>query len=153
MSARARLALLLLAASAALALAAPAVAPAHPLGNFTTNQLTQVRIDRDQVRVHYVLDQAEIPTFQQVQRFDADDSGAIEGSERGPVLDEILAEVRSGLALSEDGRPLRIGRAEQVRLSYPAGPGRADADPGRGRPGGPAPRSRGRRRARQSRLR
>jgi ABC-type nickel/cobalt efflux system permease component RcnA len=123
MSARARSALLLLAAALALALAAPAVAPAHPLGNFTTNQLTQVRIDRDQVRVHYVLDQAEIPTFQQVQRFDADGNGRIDGAERGPLLDEILAEARGGLALSEDGRRLRLGRAEHVRLSYPPGQG------------------------------
>ena len=56
---------------------------AHPLGNFTTNQLAQVRIDERQARVHYVLDQAEIPTFQQVQRFDASGNGTIEGADRG----------------------------------------------------------------------
>ena len=54
---------------------------AHPLGNFTINHLTRLSIERDTVRVHYVLDMAEIPTFQalgaqsasqsQTQRVDA----------------------------------------------------------------------------------
>ncbi len=77
--------------------ASPALA--HPLGNFTTNQLAQVRIDERQARVHYVLDQAEIPTFQQIQRFDESGNGTIEGAERRPLLDSELAEISSGLEL------------------------------------------------------
>ena len=61
---------------------APSPASAHPLGNFTINHLSQVRISSDRVEVHYILDQAEIPTFQERQRFDSDGSGAIEGPER-----------------------------------------------------------------------
>ena len=102
-------------------LAAPATA--HPLGNFTTNQLVEVRIDRDAAHLHYVLDQAEIPTFQQVQRLDADGDGSIEGSERGAVLDEALAEARAGLQLEVGGRSVRVGRAENAALSYPPGQG------------------------------
>ena len=81
-----RLATLVASAASLLALGAALAAPtamAHPLGNFTTNQLAQVRIDEGQARVHYVLDQAEIPTFQQIQRFDASGNGTIEGAERG----------------------------------------------------------------------
>jgi nickel/cobalt exporter len=37
---------------------------AHPLGNFTINHLTKLAFDRDRVVVHYVLDMAEIPTYQ-----------------------------------------------------------------------------------------
>lgn len=54
---------------------------AHPLGNFTINHLTKLSVKHDTVRVHYVLDMAEIPTFQalgvqnasqsQTQRVDA----------------------------------------------------------------------------------
>jgi nickel/cobalt exporter len=105
------------------ALAIPAIAGAHPLGNFTTNQLTQVRVDGDQVRVHYVLDQAEIPTFQQLQRYDADGNGAIEGPERRPLLREVLGEVSSGLQLSAGDRPLRLSAARNVELSFPPGQG------------------------------
>ena len=39
-------------------------ASAHPLGNFTINHLTKLSVERDALRVHYVLDMAEIPTFQ-----------------------------------------------------------------------------------------
>jgi nickel/cobalt exporter len=110
----------LLAYGAALT-ASPALA--HPLGNFTTNQLAQVRIDEGQVAVHYVLDQAEIPTFQQIQRFDASGNGTIEGAERRPLLDSDLAEISSGLELTADGRPLRLGAPRDPKLSFPSGQG------------------------------
>ena len=96
---------------------------AHPLGNFTTNQLAQVRIDERQARVHYVLDQAEIPTFQQVQRFDAGGNGTIEGAERGPFLRSELAEISSGLELTADGERLTLGPPRNARLSFPPGQG------------------------------
>jgi nickel/cobalt transporter (NicO) family protein len=110
----------LLASGAALT-ASPAMA--HPLGNFTTNQLAQVRIDEGQARVHYVLDQAEIPTFQQIQRFDASGNGTIEEAERGPLLESELAEISSGLELTADGRPLRLGQPHDPKLSFPPGQG------------------------------
>ena len=44
--------------------AMPAVAQAHPLGNFTVNRYSLVQLDRGSVRVTFVLDEAEIPTFQ-----------------------------------------------------------------------------------------
>jgi ABC-type nickel/cobalt efflux system permease component RcnA len=39
-------------------------ASAHPLGNFTINHLAEIRPQRGELRIHYVLDIAEIPTFQ-----------------------------------------------------------------------------------------
>ncbi|MDB5026981.1 MAG: ABC-type uncharacterized transport system, permease component [Candidatus Eremiobacteraeota bacterium] len=48
-------------AVAVLAIAGPATA--HPLGNFTVNHLSRITVDRDAVRVRYVLDLAEIPAF------------------------------------------------------------------------------------------
>ena len=69
------------AVTAATFAAPPALA--HPLGNFTINQLAQVRIAPGEARIHYVLDQAEIPTFQQLQRYDAEpDSSIFEGVSR-----------------------------------------------------------------------
>ena len=47
------------------ALAVPAVAAAHPLGNFTTNHYSRVVASGDRIYVLYVLDLAEIPTFQE----------------------------------------------------------------------------------------
>jgi nickel/cobalt transporter (NicO) family protein len=45
-------------------LAFAANAAAHPLGNFTVNRYAGIEVSGDRVYVHYVLDLAEIPTFQ-----------------------------------------------------------------------------------------
>jgi hypothetical protein len=50
--------------AAALALTA-APAAAHPLGNFSTNHLTVVRVGAERIDVRYILDLAEIPTFRE----------------------------------------------------------------------------------------
>src|SRR5262249_49057671 len=46
------------------ALIAPSVAVAHPLGNFTVNRFSRVEVSGPRIYVVYVLDLAEIPTFQ-----------------------------------------------------------------------------------------
>jgi ABC-type nickel/cobalt efflux system permease component RcnA len=56
-----RLALLV---AALAALAVPALAAAHPLGNFTVNRFSRIEVSGSRVYVRYVLDLAEIPTFQ-----------------------------------------------------------------------------------------
>ena len=56
---------LLLFALCAAVLVAPAAAQAHPLGNFTINRFAGVELAGDRVYVHYVLDLAEIPTYQE----------------------------------------------------------------------------------------
>jgi ABC-type nickel/cobalt efflux system permease component RcnA len=49
-------------------LAVPASAAAHPLGNFTVNRFSAVELSGGAVYVHYVLDLAEIPTYQEGDR-------------------------------------------------------------------------------------
>lgn len=46
------------------ALAAPVAASAHPLGNFTVNRFSRVESADGRIYVRYVLDMAEIPTYQ-----------------------------------------------------------------------------------------
>ena len=45
---------------------------AHPLGNFTVNRYARIEVYKDRVRLHYVLDLAEIPTFQALPGIDRD---------------------------------------------------------------------------------
>jgi nickel/cobalt transporter (NicO) family protein len=47
------------------ALVTPATGAAHPLGNFTVNRYSGVELSGRDVYVHYVLDLAEIPTYQE----------------------------------------------------------------------------------------
>jgi len=50
------------------AVALPAAAQAHPLGNFTVNRFSAIEASGDRVYVTYVLDLAEIPTYQEGDR-------------------------------------------------------------------------------------
>jgi nickel/cobalt transporter (NicO) family protein len=97
-------------AVALVALLAPAVAGAHPLGNFSINHLVSVRISSDRVDLGYILDQAEIPTFQE------------RGLQRPQVLTRKRAEVRRNLHLVVDGRPVPLAIGRGV-LSAPPGQG------------------------------
>ena len=101
--------LLLVAALALLALAAPA--GAHPLGNFSVNHLTVVRVSSDRVDVRYVLDQAEIPTFQE------------RGLPPARVLARKRADVARGVTLTVGGRPVALTLRPGGRLSFPRGAG------------------------------
>jgi nickel/cobalt transporter (NicO) family protein len=119
------LALLITAAltGAALLAATPGSAHAHPLGNLSINHLSQVRISDGAAEVHYILDQAEIPTFQEIQRYDSDGSGAINGAERASFLDRKLDEIAPQLELTADGRPVPLGAPRDAKLEFPPGQG------------------------------
>src|SRR5205823_12986214 len=55
---------LTLIALAAATLVWPALASAHPLGNFTINRFSRIEASGPRLYVRYVLDMAEIPTYQ-----------------------------------------------------------------------------------------
>lgn len=73
---------------------------AHPLGNFTINHYARLQVAADQIRVRYILDFAEIPTFQEKQNMDADSNGEISASERVGYLDARLPRLVENLTLS-----------------------------------------------------
>jgi nickel/cobalt transporter (NicO) family protein len=86
-------------------------ASAHPLGNFSVNHLTKVTISSDRVEARYVLDQAEIPTFQE------------RGLSPAEVLARKRAEVEQGLTLEVNGRPAALRPADAAQIDFPAGQG------------------------------
>ena len=53
-----------LALAGGLVLLVPAIALAHPLGNFTVNHYAGIRVEPDRIVLDLVIDEAEIPTFQ-----------------------------------------------------------------------------------------
>ena len=59
------------------AAAAGGVASAHPLGNFTINRASGLDLSRGTVRVMYVVDMAEIPTYQETPRIDTNGDGTV----------------------------------------------------------------------------
>jgi ABC-type nickel/cobalt efflux system permease component RcnA len=56
-------------------------AAAHPLGNFTVSRYAGVHLAPGQARVDYVVDMAEIPTFQAIETIDDDGDGVLAEAE------------------------------------------------------------------------
>ncbi len=84
-------------------------AGAHPLGNFSINHLSFVSVARGSVAIRYVLDQAEIPTFQ----------------ERGLRPTQVVArkehEVLTRLLVTRNGRRMALTIVGSPALSHPPG--------------------------------
>jgi ABC-type nickel/cobalt efflux system permease component RcnA len=93
---------------------------AHPLGNFSISQYSGIRVTSDAIEVRYLVDMAEIPTFQEIQ-----DTGIV--PDRGhpslaPYLARRVERLRDGLLVEVDGRrlPLQTGYSEVL---FPPGAG------------------------------
>jgi ABC-type nickel/cobalt efflux system permease component RcnA len=112
---------LLVAGVAALALAAgvPA-ATAHPLGNFTVNQYSGIEVAPGDVSVRFVLDMAEIPTLQELQRLDALKGADPDPARFGAVSADLVRQIAPRLHLSVDGREVRLVPGTGI-LSFPPG--------------------------------
>ena len=102
--------ILVLAALAALAL--PVAASAHPLGNFTINRFSRIEPSGDRIYVLYVLDMAEIPTFQAKSTVSA---GGARAYAQG-----LARSIGRGLDLSVDGRRLALHPLRNA-LAFPPG--------------------------------
>ena len=87
---------LVLVVVSACALLVPAVASAHPLGNFTINKFARIEVSGHRLYVRYVVDMAEIPTLQRV-----------------PVS-------IGALRVTVDGKPVRL-RVTRTALAHPVG--------------------------------
>jgi nickel/cobalt transporter (NicO) family protein len=88
------------------ALALPAAASAHPLGNFTVNRFSRIEVAGPRVYVRYVLDLAEIPTFQ-----------------AGKIDAQLYARrIARGAHLTVNGRRVQL-IAVETALAHPAGAG------------------------------
>ncbi len=98
--------------------ALPIVVGAHPMGNFAICHYAGIRAGRDRVAVHYVLDLAEIPTYDELrgrESFATEDQCRQYLRERTPAL-------TAGVHLDVNGAPVRL-RLNSARLSFLPGAG------------------------------
>jgi ABC-type nickel/cobalt efflux system permease component RcnA len=47
----------------------PATSFAHPMGNFSVNHYSKIRIGQESIEILYLVDMAEIPTYQEIRQF------------------------------------------------------------------------------------
>ncbi len=112
------------AAVLALALLAPArPVAAHPLGNFTINRYSALTLDAHEIRLDYVVDMAEIPTYQRWSDIDRDGDGVVSPAEHAAFLGEQVTALAANLRLRVNGQPLTL-RPQDHALVFP--PGQAD---------------------------
>ena len=109
-------------ALAVLALLRPSAAEAHPLGNFTINRYSRVDLYSDAVRIHYVLDMAEIPAFQELPQIDTDGDGDLSLSENDAYLAAKSKEIAANVRLEIAGSPQTLSVLSST-VGYPEGQG------------------------------
>lgn len=100
----------------------PAAALAHPLGNFTINHASGLRIEADRIVVDHVIDMAEIPTFSAVHEIDTDVDGTVSDTERAAAATERCADQARALELTIGGDRVALGVTGSA-LSLPMGQG------------------------------
>ena len=105
-----------------LALAAPTVAFAHPLGNFTINRYSRLELGPDQIRVRYVIDMAEIPTFQEKTKMDLNHDDAISDTEKDRYLQDQIAVLQRNLHLMVNGEAIVL-QPQDAQLDFLPGQG------------------------------
>lgn len=89
-------------------LLAPVAAQAHPLGNFTINRFARIEVAGHRLYVRYVLDMAEIPTYQ--------------AREQGVNADVYARRIARGLHITIGGRVATLVPVEHA-LAFPRGVG------------------------------
>ena len=96
-------------------------AMAHPLGNFTINHYSGITLSGADLRIHYVVDLAEIPAYQERQ----DIGSGKTYRDDNAYLDRKVLELGKNLVVELDGHPLAMHVADRS-LSFPAGQGGLD---------------------------
>ncbi len=86
----------------------PDTASAHPLGNFTINRYARLEVYGGALQVHYVVDLAEIPTFQLMPSIDADGDGTASPEELASYRRILAEQVASQMDVTIDGQAVEL---------------------------------------------
>jgi nickel/cobalt transporter (NicO) family protein len=121
---RPRLIAVLIIAAAAILVPA-AAAGAHPLGNFTVNTYSGLRVEPDHVRVDFVVDMAEIPALQTTQQIGHEADGGSTTEKRRTFQQHECRRLGDRLHLRLDNTPLALD-VTATGLAFP--PGQAGLD-------------------------
>lgn len=95
---------------------------AHPLGNFTVNHYTRIELTPEGITLRYVVDMAEIPTFQESALIDLNHDGRLDPGESAAYLKTKAEQLRQGVSLQVDGQPAALEITSES-ITFPAGQG------------------------------
>ena len=103
-----------------LVVCAPLSVTAHPLGNFSVNRYSRIEIAPERVRIVYILDMAEIPTFQELRALPTDITTDAPARDRYATAQ--AERIRGQVRLTVDGTALPL-TIEGTELTFPPGQG------------------------------
>src|SRR5262245_4181842 len=98
----------------------PCLSTAHPMGNFSINHFSALEVHARFIRVSYVLDMAEIPTFQEMQDYEL--TPQPEHSSVTVYRERKVQELLQGLWLQVSGRTLPL-TVHASAIAFPPGAG------------------------------
>jgi nickel/cobalt exporter len=93
---------------------------AHPLGNFSISHYSAIRVGKEAIELRYIIDMAEIPTFQETQENGFTAKAGDPSAEAYLMRKSDL--LRDGLILDVNGQRLPL-RAESREMIFPPGAG------------------------------
>ncbi len=91
-------------------------AHAHPLGQFSINHFARIEMGSERVRVRYVIDLAEVPTFQASQLADTDSNGSLSDGELNDYLEKIAPGYVENLVLMAGGKRVPLDRTGTTEI-------------------------------------
>jgi nickel/cobalt transporter (NicO) family protein len=100
-------------------------AHAHPIGNFTINLYSGIRVLPGRVHIDYVLEMAEISTQEQKAGMDLDEDGEITEDEREGFADRTSTQIQTNLAVIANGQSVEL-RLVDSTLRFRTGQGGLD---------------------------
>ena len=92
---------------------------AHPLGNFTVNRGSAIRLTVGAAEVDYTVDMAEIPTYQELPAIDADGDGVASAQELDAWAQREARVILPGLELRVDGRAVGLSSTSATAVLLP----------------------------------
>jgi nickel/cobalt exporter len=93
---------------------------AHPMGNFSVNHYAKIKVGQRSVEILYLVDMAEIPTYQEIRQFDITPTPNHPTASRYLESQERL--LKEGLDLESDGHVIRLDTISR-QVAFAAGAG------------------------------
>ena len=93
---------------------------AHPMGNFSISHYAGIRVEHGFIEIRYLIDMAEIPTFQEIQQ-----NGLVTKPDDNTTRSYVSKQaetLKTGLTLTLNGRPVGL-RTHSVEVIFPPGAG------------------------------
>ncbi|HKN71690.1 MAG TPA: hypothetical protein VJX30_11695 [Terriglobales bacterium] len=97
-----------------------AAAVAHPMGNFSVNHYSKIKIGQQSIEIRYLIDMAEIPSFQEIRQFDI--TPKVDDPSASRYLDSQEQLLKAGISLESDSQSVRLDTiSRQVAFADGAG--------------------------------